>query len=416
MTVPDLARPFAGYLPRADLAAAVVAPPYDSLTVGGGGPPVPSNPLSFLNVVRSEVDFPARGPDERRRLLAETATRLHDLLASGAYVHYPGPCYFVCRLEQAGHAQVGVVADVPLVAYERGLVKVHELTRRGQEDRLVEYMEAVGANFLPIFLIHPPLKAVEGAVAGITARAPAMDFDAGGGLRLTVWVVQDPVEVGAVAEALAQVEVLYVADGHHRAAAAARYATERHRADPDSSGREPWAHVLSVLFPADQLEIHAYHRCVADLGGASPEGFLAQLRDLVPVTTLGEVPADAARPERPGEVALYLRGEWHRIDLGRPEAGRGVASLDVTLLHDRILRPLLGVADPRTDPRLEFVPGTLGLGELERLCATAHAAGFALHPMAVDELFAVADRGEAMPPKSTWFAPKLPSGLVLRLL
>ncbi len=411
----SLARPFDGYLPRPDLAARVVAPPYDSATVGQHHAEQPANPLSFLNVVRSEVDHPGLDGAARRDLLRQTAKRLLDLLASGAYVHYAAPAYFVCRLEQAGHAQVGVVADVPLRAYQRGVVKVHELTRRGQEDRLVEYMESVRANFLPVFLVHPPASAVDRAVAGVMSRAPAMDFAADDGLRITMWVVQDPAEVGAVAEALTQLEVLYVADGHHRAAAAARYATERHAADPGSTGEEPWAHLLSVLFPADQLEIHAYHRCLADLNGLTAGEFLEVLGGKFDVEALAGAAAADARPRERGEVTMRLDGGWYRIGLGEP-AGAGVASLDVTLLHDRILAPLLGVADARTDPRLEFVPGTLGLGELERLCGADYAVGFALHPMAVDELFAVADRGEAMPPKSTWFAPKLPSGLVIRLL
>ncbi len=399
-------KPFDCYLPRPELAAQVVAPPYDSLGIDEVRRIVADNPLSFLNVVRAEVDHPARTAEERRVLLGETAARLRTLLAEGVFRHHPGPAFLACRLEQHGHTQTGIIADVPLRAYDEGWVKVHELTRRGQEDRLVEYMQVVRANFLPLFLVHRPVAAVDEAVAEAVAAPPLVDLDAGDELRITVWVVDDPAAVARMREALALVDELYVADGHHRAAAASRFAAAQRAAYPDAGDDEPWQRVLAVLFPSNQLRIHAYHRCVADLGGATPDGLVA---------ALGAVEVGDGLPRAPGEVGMRLEGRWYRVAL--PESsGPGVAGLDVELLQEHVLGPLLGVDDPRTDPRLEFVPGTRGVEELERLCERGYAVAFALHPIGVDELLAVADRGEVMPPKSTWFAPKLRSGLVVRLL
>ncbi len=402
----SLALPFDSYLPRADLAGQIVAPPYDSLGIEETRRVVADNPLSFLNLVRAEVDHPARTSEERRVLLGETAARLRTLIAEGVYRHHPGPGFLACRLSQHGHAQTGIIADVPLRAYDDGRVKVHESTRRGQEDRLVEYMQVVRANFLPLFLVHRPVAAVDEAVAAATAGEPAIDLDVGDGLRITVWVVDSPPAVGLMAGSLGQVEALYVADGHHRAAAASRFAAAQRAAYPDAGDGEPWQRVLAVLFSSDQLHIHAYHRCVADLGGSSPEALVA---------AVGAVEAGGGLPVGPGEVRMRVGGRWYRLGLPAA-AGPGVAGLDVELLQKHVLGPLLGVEDPRVDPRLEFVPGTLGVEELERMCDQGYAAAFALHPIDVDELLAVADRGEVMPPKSTWFAPKLRSGLVVRLL
>ncbi len=409
----SLIRPLGAYLPRPDLADQVVAPVYDNLTIEETHRIVADNPLSFLNVVRSEIDHPEHSPEERKSLLVETAGRLRRLLAGDIFDYYEPPVFFVCRLELDGHAQAGLVADVALEAYDRGLVKVHESTRRGQEDRLVEYMDIVRASFLPVFLIHRKTMRIDEMIAQVLTRPPTIDMQADSRLRVTVWVVDDRDEVVAIEESLAELDALYVADGHHRAAAASRYAAARRSGS--SSGPEAFEHLTSVLFSADQLVVHPYNRCVADLGGLTAIELVRGVSELFSVTEVpdGEDPS----PNGAGEFAMYLAGQWYRITA--PEhirSAEGIAGLDVSVLHDHLLAPLLGVADARTDPRIEFVPGTLGLGELEHLCATQFAVAFAVHPMDIDDLLAVADRGEIMPPKSTWFAPKLRSGLVVRVL
>ncbi len=416
MTEP-IARPFDAYLPRPDLASQVVSLPYDSLPTNGTLRQDEDSQFGFLNLIRSEVDHPALTGEGRRALLGAAAARLRTIIGEGLYEHHPAPVFFVCRLSQGGHSQTGVIADVPLVAYDAGKIKVHELTRKGQEDRLVEYMQLVRANFLPLFLVHRPLPAIDAARAASTAGAPAVDVDAGDGLRITVWVVDDPAAVRSWEEALAGLGHAYVADGHHRAAAASRFAAAQRAAFPDAGEDEPWQRVLAVLFQSDQLRIHAYHRCLADLGDHDAGSFLAELGARFPLQPLAGAAGEAARPRRRGEVAVHVGTGWWMLTLPPALLQRpGVAGLDVTVLHDEVLAPLAGVTDARTDPRLEFVPGTLGMEELERLRHRGWAAAFALHPVSVDELLDVADRHETMPPKSTWFAPKLRSGLVVRLL
>ncbi len=401
--------PFDGYLPRQDSVADLVAPPYDSVPVEDSHRPVAGNPLSFLNVVRSEVDHPEQTAAERKALLDATHDRLMGILRSGAYRYHPAPLYLVCRLEQGGHRQTGVVADVSLAAYDRGDVRVHESTVRGQEDRLVEYMSAVPASFLPVFLIHRAAPAVDAAVDMLVRRPPDVDVATDDGLRMSLWAITQEAAVAELEDALGAVDRLYVADGHHRLAAASRYAAA-------TGGPADAAHrrIVSVLFPADQLVIHNYNRCVTDLGGLTAEELVAAAAGRFDVERIAAAPEPTSGS---GELAMLVDGAWYRLGPGpatRPAVG--VDALDVSILQHRLLGPILGIDDPRDDPRLEFVPGTLGLGELERLCADGYAAGFAVPPPSVDELFAVSDRGELMPPKSTWFAPKLRSGMVVRLL
>lgn len=408
----SLIRPLGAYLPRPDLAGQIVAPQYDNLTIEEVHRLGADNPLSFLNVVRSEIDHPEHTPDERRAMLDETAIRLRRLLDGETFDHYEPPVFFVCRLELFGHAQSGIVADVALEAYEKGLVRIHESTRRGQEDRLVEYMDAVRASFLPAFLIHRKTDSIDDVVARMSSRDPLIEVQADSNLKITFWLVSEPRDVAVVEQSLAELDALYIADGHHRAAAAARFAKARR--GRSSPGLEPFEHLTSVIFSSDQLVVHPYNRCVTDLSVA-PADLLRQIAEAFPTVELAD--GDDPAPDGTGILSMYLDGRWYRITV--PESIRavpGVAGLDVSVLHDRILGPLLGVSDARNDPRIDFVPGTMGLDELERMCVTGRAVAFAVPAMDVEDLLDAADRGEIMPPKSTWFAPKLRSGLVVRLL
>lgn len=409
----SLFRPFGAYLPRPDLAQQVVAPQYDNLTIEQTHQIVAGNPLSFLNVVRSEIDHPEQSPGDRRAMLIETAERLRRLLDGEIFDYYEPPVFFVCRLESGGHTQVGIVADLALAAYDRGLVKVHESTRRGQEDRLVEYMDSVQASFLPVFLIHRKLARIDEVVARVVAREPLIDIEADSELRIAFWVVDSGDEVAAIEAVVAELDTVYIADGHHRAAAASRYAARRRGAS--TPGPEPYEHLTSVLFPADQLIVHSYDRCLTDLGGLSTVELIARIAETFAVVEIAD--DEDPTPTATGEFSMYLDGRWHRITVpGHLRNVAGVAGLDVSVLHDHLLEPLLGVVDARTDPRIEFIPGTQGIGALERLCESEFEVAFAVAAMDVADLLTVADRGEIMPPKSTWFAPKLRSGLVVRLL
>lgn len=406
-------RPTGAYLPRPDLAATVLAPAYEEPRTPPDGESTAANPLAFLNELRAEIDAPMQTDAGRQAMLAQTAGRLRALLDGEIFNLYGPPAFFVCRLEVDGHTQTGVIADVALDAYDRGLVKVHELTRKGQEDRLAEYLGAVRASFLPVFLIHRPADGVDHVVAEVVARTPTIDVETEDGLLLSVWVVSDPAEVSVVQSALDELDALYVADGHHRAAAASRFSAACAEANPDHCGDEPYTHMLAVLFPSDQLVIQPYDRCIADLGAVEPGELLAQLqRDFELEELVGEPPAPRA-----GEYLMGLAERWYRVRV--PERFRdraGVAGLDVSILHEHVVGPILGIEDLRTDPRIEFVPGTRETDELEQLCRGPRAASFALHPMSVSELMGVSDRSELLPPKSTYFVPKLRSGLIVRLI
>lgn len=400
--------PFGAYLPTPETATRVVAPPYDSLAIEETHRDVAGNPLNFLNVVRGEIDHPEHTAEERRELLETTAARLDALLASDAYEHHGGPIFIVCRLEMGNHVQTGVIADVDLAAFVDGRVRVHERTRRGQEDRLVEFMEAVRANFLPVFLFHRASADVERAVAEATEAAPHLSVFPDDGLRMTLWIADEHTS-DALGDALLRLDKLYVADGHHRAAAAVR-----HRATPDTEPGAAAQRLLSVLFPSDHLVVHPYHRVIRDLGGNSAGAFLETLGESFDVTEHVTPRDGTVSPRAPGDLAVLLDQRWYRVRLPAG-AGERVQDLDVAVLHRDILEPMLGISDVRRNERIEFVPGTLGLGALEEMCAHDYAAAFALAPMDIEQLMAIADRGELMPPKSTWFAPKLRSGLVMRL-
>ncbi len=409
-------QPVGVYLPRPEVADDVVAPQYSDPTLEESSESAVGGPLGFLNVVRSEVDAPRRDDAARRELMAQTAARLRALLDGDTYNFHAPPIFLVCRLARDGHSQTGVIADVALEAYTSGRVKVHESTRQDQEDRLLEYMSAVRASFLPVFLIHRPSEAVERVIAEGASTTPTIDIEADDGLRMTVWVVAGSELVDATSEALGALDALYVADGHHRAAAAARFAQLRAGENPAHTGAEPYAHIVSVLFSSDQLAIHPYDRSVtvnAAAAACGPRDVLAAVRDRFEVSEL----PDPARPAAAGEFLMCLGEAWFTVRVpGALLSQPGVAGLDVSVLHDHLLRPVLGIDDPRTDPRLEFLPGPDGPAALDRLCRGPSAVSFALHPTSVDELMDVSDRGEIMPPKSTYFAPKLRSGLVVRLL
>ena len=405
-------RPLGVYLPRPDIAASVVAPHYADPLLEDSSESAVGGPLGFLNAVRAEIDSPRTDEVARRSLLADTAIRLRELLEGGTYEHHASPIFLACRLEAGGHAQTGIIADVSLDGYREGYVKVHESTRHDQEDRLLEYMSAVRASFLPVFLTHRPSESVDEVVAAATTADPTIDIETGDGLRITVWAIAAPELVASIEASLAGLDALYVADGHHRAAAAARYALRCAEENPDHTGVEAYTHIAAVLFSSDQLSIQPYDRCV-ELAEHTPEEVLARIGQEFELEPLDGRPDVAGA----GEYLMRIAERWYRVRPPRRLLSQlGVAGLDVSVLHDHVIAPILGVEDARTDPRLQFIPGADGRSELERLCRGAGTVSFAVHPTSVDELMEVADRGETMPPKSTFFAPKLRSGLVVRLL
>jgi uncharacterized protein (DUF1015 family) len=406
-------RPFRALRPRPELAARVAAPPYDVISSDEARAMAAGNEVSFLHINKPEIDLPPEVDLYDDRVYASGAHSLRRFIASGVFVREAEPRFYVYQQRMGDHVQAGVVCASSCQEYADGLIKRHELTRRDKEDDRTRHTHELNANAGPVFLTYRKRDAIDALVDGIrTAHPPLYDFVAPDGIGHTVWPV--PVELtDQVRDAFAAVPALYVADGHHRAASAARVGLERRAANRHHRGDEPYNYFLAVLFPHDQLRILDYNRVVKDLAGLTVEGFLAAVAERFEVT------ADAAlRPEKVRQFGMYLAGRPYRLQPRPgtwPEADP-VRSLDVAILQDNLLAPVLGIADPRTDKRIDFVGGIRGLGELEKRVREGWAVAFALHPTSLDQLMSVADAGLVMPPKSTWFEPKLRSGLLVRTL
>jgi uncharacterized protein (DUF1015 family) len=408
-----LTRPFPGLRPAAGLAEAVAAPPYDVVSLEEARAMVAGRPWSFLHVSRPEIDLPDGTDPYDAAVYEGGAATFRRMRQEGVLQADPGPRYYVYRLVQGGHQQTGVVIAASVVAYESGRIRRHELTRPQKEDDRVRHMVALGAQTGPAFLTYRWNPVLDRLVAEVTAGSPEVDFTAPDGVAHTLWVVAEPQRVEAFSAAFEAVERLYIADGHHRSAAAARLAQVHREAGgaPDAPSR----YFLAVAFPDAQMRILAYHRVVRDLGQQTPTSFVERLGEWFEVTPSGSPVAPAAA----GEIGLFLESRWLHLR-ARPGAvppEDPVARLDVSLLSERVLGPLLGIEDLRRDPRIDFVGGIRGLEELERRVRSGEmAAAFALGPTRLSDLMAVADAGLMMPPKSTWFEPKLADGLVSHLL
>ncbi len=397
-----IVRPFRGLRPRPDLTAKIPSLPYDVLDSDEARRLAEGDPHTFLHVVKPEIDLDPSVPVHDARVYAKGAENLRAMIEKGWLVRDPAPAFYVYRLAVGDHAQTGIVGAAAVEDYRAGRIKKHEHTRPEKEDDRTHHAEALGAHPGPVFLAHRGHAVLETFASGIAAsRSPDADFEAAEGVRHTLWKVDDPEETARVEGGFADLPATYIADGHHRAAAYARL-----------SGIERF---LAVHFPAADLRILDYNRVVRDLRGLDPAAFLARVRDAG--FTIRE-PWEAKRPREAGEFGLYLDGTWRLLvsPAAFREAADPVARLDVAILSETILRPILGIEDPRTDPRIDFVGGIRGMEGLEaRVDSGAWAAAFALHPTRMDDVMNVADAGGVMPPKSTWFEPKLRSGMVVHL-
>jgi uncharacterized protein (DUF1015 family) len=400
--------PFAALRPVPSAAAAVAAVPYDVVNAEEARALADGNPLSFLHVSRAEIDLPP-GTDPYSDVVYERAAEnFHDLRARAPLVEEESPAFYVYRLEAGAHAQTGVAACFSLDEYESGLIRKHENTRPDKEDDRTRHLLALRAQTGPVFLTYPASAAIDAVVARTMAAShPLFDFVAADGVRHAVWTV-DARDNAALVDAFAQVPALYIADGHHRAASAAR-------ARRALAGRGPGEHdrVLAVAFPDNQIRILPYNRVVRDLHGMTPEEFLRAVARQAPLAE-----SNASAPDRPGHVAMYVAGRWYDLDLAAvPPGGEPGGALDVSRLQHAVLGPVLGIVDPRTDSRIDFVGGVRGPGELVRLVESGrYAAAFSMHPVSVRDLMRIADAGGIMPPKSTWFEPKLRDGLLSHLI
>ena len=404
--------PFRAIRPRPELAARVASVPYDVVNRTEAAELARGNPHSFLHVGRSDIDLPEDVDPYDRRIYVRAREALNQLLAGGILVKDVAPGLFLYRQIMDGRAQTGVVGCVHVDDYERNLIRKHEKTRQDKEDDRTRHVLTLNANAEPVFLTYRGRPEIDAVVAGIVSALPPLyDFTAPDGVRHTVWAVPDS---EGLAEAFGAVPHSYVADGHHRSASAWRAGKELRATNPSHRGDEEYNWFLAVLFPADQLRILPYNRTVRDLKGRSPPEVLDSLARVGTLTTAGD-----ATPDRSGVFCIYLDGGWRRLELDPAGIDRSdpIASLDVSLLQDRVLSPILGIGDPRTDKRIDFVGGIRGTEELERRVSSGEMAiAFSLFPTTLEQLMAVSDAGHVMPPKSTWFEPKLRSGLFVHEL
>ena len=398
-------RPFRALRPAPEHAEHVASVPYDVVSVDEARELAADNDLSFLHVVRPEIDLPPGTDEHADEVYAAGAAALRRLAASDAFVREDEPRLYVYRLEMNGRAQTGIVGLVSTAEYDDDVILKHENTRTDKEDDRTRHLLEQRAHAEPVMLTYRGLEAIDDAVAEATEGEPLFDFRAKDYVQHTVWPIADP---GPVVEAFGDVDVLYVADGHHRSAAASRAA--RRLAEDGAPEADEAAHFLAVLFPMDEMEILPYNRIVKDLPVGKGK-FLDQLRRRFEVEE-----ALFPDPEFYGQVAFYLGMDygWHTLLLPETERDGVADTLDVARLAEFVLEPMLGITDPRTDENVAFVGGIRGTEELERIVNAGEAdVAFSMFPTAIEELVDVSDEGELMPPKSTWFEPKLRSGLLV---
>ena len=421
-------RPFRAWRPAQGLAERIAALPYDVVNGKEAREETRREPFSFLAVDRPETQFEEENMDVTEdRVYERAGTLLRQWMKEGSLQQEAEPCYYIYELEWQGRVQTGIAACVSVDDYLNGVIRRHENTRSDKEEDRTRHVRACEAQTGPVFLAYRAAKAVTTVTERCRREACLYDFASPDGISHRVWRIGRKEDIRAVHEAFEKVERLYIADGHHRCASAVRVAQECRRRCPDYTGEEPFNFILSVLFPDDQLTILEYNRVIRDLNGLTPQEFLRKIEEIFEIT-----PEEGPyRPERKGRFGLYLQKKWYRL-VRKPEIGEQygkagtagdslrkpdpVRELDVAVLQRMILEPVLGITDPRTDERIDFVGGIRGLKELERRCEQDCAAAFSLYPTSIGELFSVADAGLLMPPKSTWFEPKLRSGLFIHSL
>jgi uncharacterized protein (DUF1015 family) len=364
-------------------------------------------PWSFLHVSKPEIDLDPHIDPHAPAVYAKAADNLKRMISQGVLIRDDEPCYYVYRLTWRGRPHTGLAAIASIRAYRTNRIRKHEFTTPVKEDDRVRQIEAVNAQTGPVMLAYPTEPKLDSMLASVTKAESAADFTADDGVRHQLWVIADAEKIGALTRAVDALPAIYIADGHHRSAAAARVAQAR-------GGEGSHSYFLSVLFPHGEMTILDYNRVLKDLNGRSPEALLAELRKSYAVA-----PNDQpVRPASAGELGMYLAGRWYRLTLQAAHDSRDpIGRLPITLLTRNIIEPIFGVSDPRTDKRIDFVGGGRGLGELERRVSSGEmAVAFALYPTQMTDLMAVADAGGIMPPKSTWFEPKLADGLVSHVL
>lgn len=408
----SLVHPFPGIRPRTDIASRVVAPPYDVLSSEEARDLADGNPQSWLHVSKPEIDLDPAIDLYDPAVYARARENFNRFMQEGWFVRDTAPVLYIYRLTREGRSQTGVFAGASVAEYEKGLIKKHELTRADKELDRTKHTEHLDAHTGPVFLVHRKDAAIDRLVGAITAEKAHYDITTYDGVRNELWVVENP---AALVEAFARIPSLYIADGHHRAASYSRIGAKKRDARSAVRGDEAFNFFLAVIFPHDQLRIMPYNRIVFGLNGLAAPEFLARVAERFIVAEEA-----APSPAKRHAIAMFLGGRWRGLapKPGTFDEQSPVKSLDVSILQENLLAPILGIADPRRDKRIDFVGGIRGTSELERRVAESAASGteavaFSMFPTSVEELMAISDAGEIMPPKSTWFEPKLKDGFVI---
>ncbi|MEI6167010.1 MAG: DUF1015 family protein [bacterium] len=402
-------RPFKSWCARPDLAAKVAAVPYDVVNTAEAAGLAEGNPYSFLHISRAEIDMTPGIDPYSDQVYKQGCDTLNRFQKDGILIQESTPQLFLYRQTMGNHVQRGIVACCSTAEYEQKIIKIHEKTRQDKEDDRTRHIKALNAQTGPVFLLYRDDPTLNSLAAETEKTAPLFDFVAPDGVAHAGWKFANPEKVSA---AFSRVPVAYIADGHHRAASAVRVAKERRTVHPEQTGNESYNWFLGVLFPASQMQILAYNRLVKDLNGLTPEAFLEAVRSRFSVS-LAATPTPAA----PGSICMLLANTWYELRWTLPANTPLESRLDVSVLQERLLAPVLGIDDPRTSKRIEFVGGIRGTAELEkRIAGGDHAVAFSMHPTTVEQLMDIADVGGIMPPKSTWFEPKLRDGLFVHVL
>ena len=403
-------KPFRGFRPSGH-ADKIACPPYDVLNSAEARQMAAGNEYSFLHVDKPEIDLPEDTDLYAPEVYQKAKENLERFIQTGVLKQDPKDCFYLYAQTMNGRTQYGLVAAASCDEYDKGIVRKHELTRKDKEEDRTRHISTLSATTGPVFLTYPDRADINAKIAEIAAEFPVYDFTADDGIKHTLWVIDEPTDIKFLMDAFAQIPTLYIADGHHRSAAAANVARQRKAHNPKHTGQEKYNFFLSVIFPAGQLYVMDYNRLVKDLNGLTSEAFLKKISEKFDAAETG-----LEKPQKRHEFGMYLDGKWYTLTAkkGSFDASDPVAALDVSILQENLLSPILGIGDPRTDKRIDFVGGIRGIGELKkRVDGGEWKVAFSMFPTSMDELMKVADAHKIMPPKSTWFEPKLRSGLVI---
>ena len=404
-------RPFRAYRPCQGIEERIAALPYDVYNRAEACEVVKKNPESFLAVDRAETQFGEEVDTYADCVYEKADQMLREKIQEGKFVQDPTPCFYLYELTMDGHSQTGVVGCALIDDYRNNVIKKHENTRADKEEDRIRHVDTCSMQTGPIFLAYRAKEDLKEKIGELKKQAPVYDFVSEDGIGHRVWVIDNDADVAMIEEAFGKIPAIYIADGHHRCASAVKVGLKRREQYPDYTGEEEFNYFLSVIFQDEELRILDYNRVVKDLNGMDAATFLTRIEEYFAVEKKGQAPY---RPTEKGTFGMYLEDEWYCLSAKEEiKSEDAVEGLDVSLLQNYLLDPILGIIDPKTDKRIDFVGGIRGLGELERRVHTDMKVAFSMYPTSIAELFAVADAGRLMPPKSTWFEPKLRSGLFL---